>query len=152
MSHGLPEARRVLKEIAGDPERSMVVIDPRRTKTAELADYFLQVKPGTDAYCLAAIVAVLVRDELVDGTFLDTHVVDVEPVLDAIGRVPISEFAQRCGISLSDIEAVAHRIGRSESVSIFEDIGVEQAPHSTLVSYLQRLIWTLRGSFANSVA
>ncbi len=148
MSHGLPEARRVLKEIAGDPERSMVVIDPRRTKTAELADYFLQVKPGTDAYCVAAIVAVLVRDELLDGTFLDNHVVEIEPVLDAIGRVPIAEFAQRCGIPLPDIEAVAHRIGRSNSVSIFEDIGVEQAPHSTLVSYLQRLIWILRGSFA----
>lgn len=148
MSHGLPEARRVLKEIANDPERSMVVIDPRRTKTAELADYFLQVKPGTDAYCVAAIVAVLVRDELVDATFLDAHVVDLEPVLDAIGRVPLTEFAERCGIALADIEAVAHRIGRSDSVSIFEDIGVEQAPNSTLVSYLQRLIWILRGSFA----
>ena len=69
-------------------------------------------------------------------------------VLDAIGRVPLSEFAERCGVALADIEAVAHRIGRSESVSIFEDIGVEQAPNSTLVSYLQRLIWILRGSFA----
>jgi len=44
-SHGFDEARRVLKEIAADEERSLVVIDVRRTETADLADHFLQVAP-----------------------------------------------------------------------------------------------------------
>ena len=55
MSHGFPEARRVMKEIANDPDRAMIVIDPRRTKSAELADHFLQVRPGTDAFCVWSI-------------------------------------------------------------------------------------------------
>src|SRR5262245_47148836 len=41
-SHGFPRARAVLREIAGDPQRTLIVIDPRRTETAELADYHLQ--------------------------------------------------------------------------------------------------------------
>ena len=54
-SHSFPHARTTLKEIARDPNRSMVVIDPRRTETAELADFHLALRPGTDAWCLAAL-------------------------------------------------------------------------------------------------
>ena len=62
-SHGFPEARRTLQAMAKDPDRAIVVIDPKRTKTAELVDFHLQLRPGTDAFCVAAIAAVIVRDE-----------------------------------------------------------------------------------------
>ncbi|MEM7273353.1 MAG: molybdopterin-dependent oxidoreductase [Actinomycetota bacterium] len=148
MSHGFPEARRVLKEIANDPDRAMIVIDPRRTRSAQLADHHLAVKPGTDAFCIAAILAILVRDGLCDDEFMADHVADAEPVLEVLRAVPIDDYADRCGLPVAELEAVAHRIGRAQSCTIFEDLGIEQAPHSTLVSYLQRLIWIFRGSFA----
>ncbi len=66
MSQGFPRARIVLQEIAKDPERSMIVIDPVLTDTAKLADFHLRVRPGTDAWCLAAMVAVLVQEDLAD--------------------------------------------------------------------------------------
>ena len=53
-SHGFPRARATLRAIAADPARTLIVIDPRRTETAELADYHLQVRPGTDAFLLSA--------------------------------------------------------------------------------------------------
>ena len=64
----------VLKEIAKDPDRSMIVIDPVLTDTAKLADYHLRVRPGTDAWCLAAMVAVLVQENLVDREFLTAQI------------------------------------------------------------------------------
>ena len=147
-SHGFPEARRVLRAIANDTDRAMIVIDPRRTKTAQLADHHLAVRPGTDAFCVAAILAIIVRDDLIDHDFVAARVEEVEPVLAAVREVPIGDFSARCGIAVSELETVAHRIGWASSVAIFEDLGVQQGPNSTLVSYLQRLIWILRGSFA----
>ena len=70
-SHGIPHARTTLKEIARDPERSMIVLDPRRTETADLADFHLRVRPGTDAWCLAAMGAVLVQEGLLATSWLD---------------------------------------------------------------------------------
>src|SRR3954452_617534 len=59
MAQGFPRARPTLKAIAADPARSLIVIDPRRSETAALADVHLQVRPGGDAFVLAALLAVL---------------------------------------------------------------------------------------------
>ncbi|MEL6982674.1 MAG: molybdopterin-dependent oxidoreductase, partial [Actinomycetota bacterium] len=147
-SHGIPEARRTIKAIGGDPDRSLIVIDPRRTETADLADVHLQVVPGTDAFCLAALLSLLASRGHVDQRWLEANAIGVEPVLAALTEVPVADYAQRCGIELATLEAVADRIGRADSVAILEDLGVEMAPNSTLVSYLQKLVWALTGNFA----
>jgi anaerobic selenocysteine-containing dehydrogenase len=46
------------------------VIDPRRTETAEMADYHLRVRPGTDAFCLAAILGTIVQEGLISQDFI----------------------------------------------------------------------------------
>ena len=61
-SHGFPQARRILKEIANDPTRTLIVVDPRRTESADLADIHLRPLPGGDAHLLAAMLAVLVEE------------------------------------------------------------------------------------------
>src|SRR6185437_1282217 len=75
-SHSIPRARVTLKEIARDPARTLIVVDPRRTETAEIADIHLPVRPGMDAFLLAAILGVLVTEGLYDRAFLDAHAVD----------------------------------------------------------------------------
>ena len=72
MSQSFPRARTVLNEIAKDPNRSMIVIDPVITDTAKMADFHLRVKPGTDAWCLAALAAVLVQENLCDTDVFGT--------------------------------------------------------------------------------
>ena len=57
---------RILRDIASDPNRTLVVIDPRRTETAEMADFHLRVRPGTDAFCLAAMLGRLVQEDLIN--------------------------------------------------------------------------------------
>ncbi len=59
-SHGIQQARRILKEFANDPARTLIVVDPRRTESADLADIHLRPLPGGDAHLLAAMLAILV--------------------------------------------------------------------------------------------
>ncbi|MCX8558419.1 molybdopterin-dependent oxidoreductase [Mycolicibacterium mucogenicum] len=148
MSQSFPRARTVLQDIAKDPQRSMIVIDPVLTDTAKMADFHLRVRPGTDAWCLSALAAVLVQENLCDEAFLAEHVTGVEPVRDALRAVDVDEFARRCGVDADLLRAAARRIAAAASVSVFEDLGVQQAPNSTLCSYLNKMLWILTGSFA----
>jgi len=147
-SHGFPRARAILREIARDPKRTLVVIDPRRTETAELAEFHLQVRPGADAFCLAALLAVLVEEDLVDAAFLRDHTHGFDDVAASLRMVPIDDYCTRAGVDPAAVRAVARRIAAAESVSILEDLGVQQAPHSTLNSYLEKLVYLLTGNFA----
>ena len=148
MSQSFPRARTVLNEIAKDPARSMIVIDPVITDTAKLADFHLRVRPGTDAWCLSALAAVLVQEDLCDEAFLAEHVTGVAPVRQALAGVDIDEYAQRCGVDVELLRRSARRIASAASVSVFEDLGIQQAPNSTLCSYLNKLLWILTGNFA----
>ena len=148
MSQSFPRARTVLNEIARDPKRSMIVIDPVITDTAKMADFHLRVQPGTDAWCLAALAAVLVQENLCDETFLAQHVNDAEPVRAVLREVSVEDYAERCGVDAEMLRAAARRIAAAVSVAVFEDLGVQQAPNSTLCSYLNKLLWILTGNFA----
>ncbi|OBF19343.1 molybdopterin oxidoreductase [Mycobacterium kubicae] len=148
MSQSFPRARVVLNEIAKDPARSMIVIDPVITDTAKMADYHLRVRPGSDAWCLAALAAVLVQENLCNEAFLAEHVHGAETVRALLREVDVADYAGRCGVDEELLRAAARRIGTASSVSVFEDLGVQQAPNSTVCSYLDKLLWILTGNFA----
>ena len=146
-SHGFDEARRVLKEIAADENRSMIVIDPRRTETADLADHHLAVRPGTDAHLLAAMVAVVVQEGLLADDWLAENTNGAEAAAALFRDIDVETYAAHCGIDAEEVRTVARRVASAESVSFFEDLGVEMAPHSTLVSWLHRALWVLTGNY-----
>lgn len=146
-SHGFERARIHLRAIGKDPARSMIVIDPRRTETADLADFFLQVRPGTDAFVLAAMLGVLVQEDLVDHDFLAEHAGDGTALFDALSAVPVADYCSRAGVEEDLVRAASRRIGSAGSVAVIEDLGIEMAPHSTLNSYLEKLLYALTGNF-----
>jgi anaerobic selenocysteine-containing dehydrogenase len=145
-SHSIPRARVLLKELARDPERTLIVIDPRRTETAELADIHLQVRPGGDAWLMAALLAVLVEEDLIAHEFLAAHAEGTEPVLAALRKIPIGDFCAAAGVDEGLVRRAARAVGSARSLASFEDLGVQMNHGSTLVSYLHRLLIALTGS------
>jgi anaerobic selenocysteine-containing dehydrogenase len=145
-SHSIPRARVTLKEIARDPARTLIVIDPRRTETAELADVHLQLKPGTDAWLLAALLAILVEEQLIAHDFVTAHVRDLEPVLATLRKVDIGAACRHSGVDAELVRRTAQLIGQARAFASFEDLGVQMNHASTLVSYLHHLLVTLTGS------
>ena len=147
-SHGFHRARTILKAIHNDPDRTLIVVDPVRNETAELADHHIAVRPGGDAFLYAAMLGVLVEEDLVDHDFLAEHTTGAEELLAELKGVPISDFCARAGVPEEQVRTVVRRIASAGSVSTLEELGIEQIPHSTLNSYLHKLMWVLVGSFA----
>lgn len=147
-SHGFPRARSVLKEIGKDPSRSMIVIDPVRTQTAELADFHLQLRPGTDLHLVTAMVAVLVQEDLIDHAWLTEHTDGFDAVAAVMREVPIAGYCAVADVPEDLVRAATRRIAAAGSVAMLEDLGVQMNRNSTAVSYVEKLVWLLTGNFA----
>jgi len=145
-SHSIARARVTLKELSKDPKRTLIVVDPRRTETAELAHLHLQVRPGTDAWLLAAMLGVLAQDDLLDRAFLAAHAVGLDPVLAVLREVPVAACCGHCGVPEALVRRAARAIGQARSMASFEDLGVQMNRASTLVSYLHHLLVALTGN------
>ncbi len=151
-SHGIPRARLTLREISNDPKRCLIVIDPRRSETAEIADIHLQVKPGGDAFLLAAMIGVIVQEGLVKRDWLAEHADGLEQVLPHFTALDVAVHAAKSGVSEAQVRSAARRIAAAESLATFEDLGVQMNLHSTLVSYLHKLLVLLTGNFGKKGA
>ena len=147
-AHGFPQTRKVLNDIAKDPARSMIVLDPALTDSARMADFHLRVKPGTDAWCLSAMIATIVQENLTDVAFIAAHTRGFEAIRPHFESLDISDYAGFCDVDEELIRSASRRIAQAESVAVFEDLGTQQNVHSTLVSYLQRILWIITGNFA----
>jgi anaerobic selenocysteine-containing dehydrogenase len=151
-SHGIPRARVTLREIARDPARTLIVIDPRLTETAEIADIHLRVRPGGDAHLLSAMVAVVVQEGLVANDWLAEHADGLAEVLPHFSAVPVADYCAKAGVDEDLVRKAARRIAGAGSVASFEDLGVQMNRHSTLVSYLHKLLVLLTGHFGKKGA
>ena len=151
-SHGFQRARPILRDIAADPSRALIVIDPRRTETAEMADYHLRVRPGTDAFCLAAILGVLAQEDLINRDFIRDRTHNSDELFEVLNDVPVADYCGRAGLDESLVRDVARRIARASSVSVYEDLGIEQSIHSTLNSYLEKLLFAVTGNVGKAGA
>lgn len=147
-SHGIPRARALLREIHKDPNKKIIVIDPVRSETADLADFHLQVKPGTDAWLLNAMLAILIEEQLYDSDFIAAHCDEFETVATVAKVVDIAAYCAIAGVDETLVREAVRCIAGASSAAFFEDLGVQMNRHSTLVSYLEKLLWILTGNYA----
>ncbi|MDK1025638.1 MAG: molybdopterin-dependent oxidoreductase [Gammaproteobacteria bacterium] len=145
-SNGIQRARIVMRDISKNPDRTLIVLDPQRTETAELADIHLAVRPGRDVWCISAILGHMVQNNLVNIDWLEANTSGHEAVLKQLAQVPVEQYAEFSGVPFEKIVQTAEAIGNAQGVGVYEDLGTEMAPHSTLCSYLNMLIFLLPGS------
>ena len=124
----------------------VVVIDPRRTETADRAGEWISIRPGSDPYLLAAIAQVIFEDDLVDlGTV--GHLIDgVEALPSALADFTPESVAQRTGIGAEDIRRLAHDIAAAPSAAVYGRVGLQTQRFGTLASWLTDVIATCTGN------
>jgi anaerobic selenocysteine-containing dehydrogenase len=147
VAHGFPNARDHLNQIRKDPARKLIVVDPRRSETAEMADLHLAVRPGADAFLLGALLATLVRFGTIDHDFIREHTVGFDEVKQALLDVPVAAWAAAADVSIADIERCAAMIAAARAMVVRVELGIQQGVNSTLNSYLEKLLIMLTGSF-----
>jgi len=146
-AHGIRNARTTLKEIARNPERIMIVVDPRRTKTAKMADIHLQLRPGTDAFLMSAILAIIVRENLQDTQFLDQHTTGFNTLREVLADIPVDDYIARAGLERQAVLAAARHLATANRAAVRVDLGIQQSLNSTLNSYLEKLLFLVTGNF-----
>ncbi|MGV6815810.1 MAG: molybdopterin-containing oxidoreductase family protein [Thiotrichales bacterium] len=87
------------------PGRKMIVVDPRRTETAELADIHLQIRPGTDGALALGFHHLIFANDWQDQTFLDEWANGLGAFRDYIEEFPPAKVAEICGIDEADLRA-----------------------------------------------
>jgi anaerobic selenocysteine-containing dehydrogenase len=140
-----PDARGRLRRIQ---ERGgcVVVIDPRRSRTAEVADEHHFIRPGTDAHFLFALVNVLVSEGLCDPGRLAEHSAGVETVKELAARFNPEAVAEHCGIGAAEIRRVAHDLAAAQSAAVYGRIGTCTQEFGTLASWLVDVLNVLTGN------
>lgn len=124
--------RRLEEAKAARPEMKVVVIDPRRTDTASIADLYLPILPGTDVALFHAMLNVLVWEDLIDRDYIDAHTEGFIALKERIHEFTPREAAQVCGVPAEDIVKAARWFGRSNKAALsLYTMGLNQSASGT---------------------
>ena len=123
----------------------LVVIDPRRTETAAMADAHHFIRPGADVFLLAAMVHTLFEEQLVRLGPLQQWVNGVAEVAAAVAPFSAQAVAQRCGLEAPTIRALARSLARNERAAVYGRIGTCTQEYGTTASWLIDVLNALTG-------
>ena len=108
--------------------RTLIVVDPRVTKTAMMADIHLPIKPRSDIALINSIAHVLIRDGLIDREYIAAHTTGFEAFAKYVSTFRPRQVAKITGLSEETIEKTAHLYGNAKAAFIGWTMGVN---HST---------------------
>jgi anaerobic selenocysteine-containing dehydrogenase len=104
-----------------------VVIDPRRTETAEQADLHLPIRPGSDIDFFNLVAARLIQDGRIDTAFIQNHVEGFESYLKKIKKIAKTKLLKRCGLGKEQFEAFMQLFYENENIISAWTMGLNQS-------------------------
>lgn len=124
---------------------ALIVVDPRKTETAEIADLHLQCKPGEDPTILAGIVRAMIEGGWCDHAFIAEEVSGFQALREAVAPFTPDYVAGRAGIDADDLVKAARIYGSAKRGGVFCGTGTNMAPRGNLTEYLGKSLQTLAG-------
>ncbi|MFH8444221.1 molybdopterin-dependent oxidoreductase [Streptomyces sp. NPDC018026] len=125
---------------------TLTVVDPRRTRTAKLADRHVAIRPGTDALLLAAMAHVLYEEGLADLGALAPHIEGIDEVRAALRDFTPESVAAACDVDADVTRALARELAAAPTAAVYGRIGSCTVPHGTLASWLVDVLNILTGN------
>jgi len=125
----------------------LVVIDPRRTETADVADQHIFIRPGGDVFLLLAMAHTLFAENLVKLGRIEPHLAGVDAIEHAVADFAPERVSQRCGIAAETIRGLARSLAAAKRAAIYGRIGTCTQEYGTLCSWLIDVLNILTGHF-----
>jgi ferredoxin-nitrate reductase len=119
--------RRVEVHKAKNPNVKIIVIDPRRTQTADICDLHLPIFAGTDVTLLHAIARILIEEDNINHEFITKNIDGYDALKAKVFEKTIEAAASICGISVADIQLAASWIGNATAFLSMWTMGFNQS-------------------------
>jgi assimilatory nitrate reductase catalytic subunit len=111
-----------------NPSMKVVVIDPRKTATCELADLHLELKPGSDAAVFNGLFRfIATKDNYINRDFVTKHTNDFGECLTTSSKWPLEKVAQYCELDINDLRIFYQWFATKKSAVSFYSMGVNQS-------------------------
>ncbi len=124
----------------------IVVVDPRRSETAEAADQHLPIRPGGDAYLLLGLAATLFEEHLVKPGALAEHLNGLDAIRAFVAPYPPERVAAACGLEASTIRQLARDLAAAPRAAVYGRIGTCTQRFGTVNSILVDVLNALTGN------
>ena len=145
-SHQMPRAPIVLTGFAKDPNRLLVVIDPRQSETAAIADIHLPVRPGADALLMKTMIAIILNEGWEAQNYLSQHVTGWAEIRSWFEDFDAKRAVEVCQLDYEQVRELC-RLMTSRRWCVHTDLGIYMGRHSTLNSYFVHILGTVCGIF-----
>lgn len=144
VSHQMPRAPLAIKEFADNPEKLLVVIDPRKSETAKAANLHIALRPGSDALLARAMIALILAEGWQDKEYLGQNTTGFESIKGWFENFDIKQALTVCRVEYLQIKELCRELSRRRWC-MHTDLGVLMNRHSTLTSYLYLLLGAVCG-------
>jgi len=144
MSHNFPQARRRLTKMSKNPDQLLVVVDPRLSETAKIADIHLAIRPGTDALLVKSMIAIILREGMHHQEYIDKHVDGLNEILPWFADFDVKAALKVCELEYDQVFQVCREFATRRSC-LHDDLGILMGRHSALVSYLLVVLLAICG-------
>ena len=144
MSHNYPQSRRKLLKMSKDPDQLLVVVDPRLSETARIANIHLRIRPGTDALMVKSMIAIILREEMHNRTYINEHTDGFDEILPWFADFDVKAALKVCELDYDQVFMVCKEFTTRRSC-LHDDLGVLMNRHSALVSYLLVVLMAICG-------
>ncbi|WP_299607080.1 nitrate reductase [uncultured Aquimarina sp.] len=119
--------RRIEAHKEKNPNTKIIVVDPRKTQSCDIADLHLQIIPGTDVVLYNAIAKRLIDRRKIDKSFIANHTDNFDQLKESLQSTSLTEAAKICGVTVADIKKAASYISNAKGFITLWAMGLNQS-------------------------
>ncbi|NLN37989.1 MAG: molybdopterin-dependent oxidoreductase [Smithella sp.] len=143
-SHQMPQAPVKLRRFSKDKNKVLIVVDPRKTETAELADIHLPIRPGTDSLLLKAMISIILKEGWENKEYIRAHTNGFDRVRSYFENFDARAALEVCQLDFDEVYKVT-RIYATRKSALRNDLGIFMGRHGPLNSYLIVILQSICG-------